>query len=141
MKRQEIGRFSLVTLADKEYEFIVFDNNLIDCPELYIGNADYMYVKPRLELVVKYLTKNGMKYSTYSIGLKKEDSIKEIKIEDDLFDYMKKNNMIVYSTDMAYLYNFKDKDGFDRSKKSGRPFKWAEKKGPVLTKQKQGQYN
>ena len=48
--------------------------------------------------------------------------------------------MIRYSTDMAYLYGFKDKSGYDREFKEGHPFKWTEKKGPILVKQKKGKY-
>ena len=35
--------------------------------------------------------------------------------------------MIMYSTDMAHLYGFKDKEGQVRSFKEGHPFKWAKK--------------
>ena len=48
--------------------------------------------------------------------------------------------MITYSTAMAYLYGFPDKDGFDWKRHSqGEPFKRV--KGPVLEKQKNGCFN
>ena len=67
--------------------------------------------------------------------------IESVEIDADLLAYMRLNNMIMYSTDMAYLYGFKDKSGYDREFKEGHPFKWAKKKGPILVKQKKGKYN
>ena len=56
------------------------------------------------------------------------------------FYYLKEHNMITYSTAMAYLYGFPDKDGFDWKRHSqGEPFKRV--KGPVLEKQKNGCFN
>ena len=40
-------------------------------------------------------------------------------IGDELFEYLNLNNMIMYSTDMAYLYNFIDKDGLILGKHKG----------------------
>jgi hypothetical protein len=68
-------------------------------------------------------------------------NISRVSIDDDLFDYLRMHNMIMYSTDMAYLYGFKNKRGYDREVKEGHPFKHAEKKGPILVKQRKGQYN
>ena len=52
--------------------------------------------------------------------------------------------MIRYSNDMAYLYGFEDKQGFDSEPNYygvGSPFKWAKKKGPILSRQRKGQFN
>ena len=52
--------------------------------------------------------------------------------------------MIIYSNDMAYLYGFNDKNGYDSDPNHygvGSPYKWAKKKGPILVKQKKGQFN
>ena len=52
--------------------------------------------------------------------------------------------MIRYSTDMAYLYGFEDKNGYDSEPGYygvGSPYKWAKKKGPILVKQRKGQFN
>ena len=47
--------------------------------------------------------------------------------------------MIRYSTDMAYLYNFPDKNGYD-IKDQRRAFKWA-KPAKVLELQRRGFFN
>ena len=65
-------------------------------------------------------------------------------IDSDLFEYLKQNGMIMYSNDMAYLYNFEDKNGYDSDPRHdgvGSPYKWAKKKGPILVKQRRGQFN
>lgn len=139
MRSKEIGRFYATTYGNVEYEFIVFDDATIECPQLYMICIEKAVLKPRLELIARF----GNKFDIRNLGYEniKEELVKEFKIDDNLFDFLKENELITYSTDMAYLYNFKDKEGFDIKRKGGRPFKWAEKKGPVLTKQKQGQYN
>ena len=104
----------------------------MDCPAI---GAEFIYrivIKPRFQLFSKKFTYiNPAKYGGHIDGL-----IREYNISDDLFDYLVEHNMIMYSTDMAYLYGFKDKSGYDREFKGGNPFKWAEKKGPILVKQK-----
>ena len=54
--------------------------------------------------------------------------------------YMKDNNMIMYSVEMAYLYDFVNKDGFDLSHKT-TVFKRVKDKSKILEKQKKGIYN
>ena len=52
--------------------------------------------------------------------------------------------MIRYSNDMAYLYEFEDKSGYDSDPRHygvGSSYKWAKKKGPILVKQRKGQFN
>ena len=52
--------------------------------------------------------------------------------------------MIRYSNDMAYLYGFTDTKGYDSDPRHygvGSPYKWAKKKGPILVKQRKGQFN
>lgn len=79
------------------------------------------------------------KYRLDEEGLYRFDSsndpkhlIKEFSFDEGVFEYLKENNMIHYSTDMAYLYNFVDKEGFDYDNKKGKPYKHAIKKGKVL---------
>ena len=70
--------------------------------------------------------------------------IEDYDIEENLFAYLKANGMIRYSNDMAYLYGFEDKQGFDSEPNYygvGSPFKWAKKKGPILSRQRKGQFN
>lgn len=57
---------------------------------------------------------------------------------------MKQHEMIRYSNDMAYLYEFEDKSGYDSDPRHygvGSSYKWAKKKGPILVKQRKGQFN
>lgn len=57
------------------------------------------------------------KYYKYNVPASNngEDSqlIDNYDIDEDLFDYLKQNGMIRYSNDMAYLYGFNDKIGYD----------------------------
>ena len=97
----------------------MFDDNTIDCPTLGLQDYNYIELKPRFEL-------HGH------------------KVDEELFDYLKHNGMIRYSNDMAYLYGFEDKNGYDSEPGYygvGSPYKWAKKKGPILVKQRKGQLN
>ena len=53
---------------------------------------------------------------------------------------MIKNNLAYISTEMAVLYGFNKKYGFDIIEKRNS-FKWANKKGLILSKQKEGIFN
>lgn len=136
METKEIGRFKAITFEGLVYEFIVYNNKTLDCPIINEYRMDSIILKPKFELIIanhfhELTTKNG--YST--------ELIKDYIIDDELFKYLKNNNMIFYSTDMAYLYNFIDKDGYDKKRKNGRAFKHARKKGNILEKWKNGEFN
>ena len=129
MEKYEIGRFYATSFNDIVFEFIVFNNNTIDCPKLGISSfnrigKDFYYT---------YDAKGTQKYTSCP------ELIGSYDIDEDLFDYLKQNGMIRYSTDMAYLYGFSDKNGYDSDSRHygvGSPYKWAKKKGPILIKQK-----
>ena len=115
------GKYGGGTFArsDIAFEFIVFDDNTIDCPTLGLQDYNYIELKPRFEL-------HGH------------------KVDEELFDYLKQNGMIRYSNDMVYLYGFIDTKGYDSNPRHygvGSPYKWAKKKGPILVKQRKGQLN
>lgn len=156
MKRVEIGRFNAVSFNGEQYEFIVYrddystySNNTIICASMPMDEAKGIYVKPRPELwdanhyhsIIQ--EKRGYPDQTRLI--------KEFNICDELFKYMNDRGMLLYSIDMAYMYNFIDKDGFDKEKvrgksngkvkRKGRAFKHASKKGEILTKWKNGEFN
>ena len=139
MEKQVIGVFTAVTFDNEVHEFIVYDNHTIDCPKLNLESMYRINLKPRFELYgddIWYISKAPSKI--------RDGLIREYNIDSDLFDYLKSNGMIRYSVDMAYLYGFEDKKGFDS--KSGycgisSPYKWAKKKGPILVKQKNGKFN
>ena len=137
MEKKEIGRFYATRFDEKVYEFIVNSDKTMDCPAIGAKSIYRIVIKPRFELFSKnHSCINPAKHGGHTEGL-----IREYNIDDDLFVYLRQNSMIMYSTDMAYLYGFKDKSGYDRYAKEGHPFKWAEKKGPILVKQKKGIYN
>lgn len=137
MERQEIGRFYAVRFDGQVYEFVVYNDYTMDCPIL---GGKFIYriaIKPRFEL----FSRIGSCINPAKTGGHTEGLIKDYIIDDELFDYLKSRNMIMYSIDMAYLYGFKNKEGYDKEFKEKHPFKRAEKKGPILVKQKRGQYN
>lgn len=137
MEKQEIGRFYATSFDESVYEFIVNSDATIDCPTIGAESAYEILIKPRFEL---YSKKRCYRNSAKRDG-NIDCLIKNYDIDDNLFDYLREHNMITYSIDMAYLYDFNDKNGYDMRFQNGRPFKWAEKKGPILVKQKKGQYN
>jgi len=136
MGKQEIGSFYAVTFDDRVYEFIVYNDGTMDCPAINATEIYRMKLKPRF----KIFSNNIKSFNPARTGII-DDLIKNFMIDDELFAYLKKQNMIMYSTDMAYLYGFNEKRGFDREFKEGHPFKWAEKKGPILVKARNGQFN
>ena len=149
MKRLEVGRFTAVSFKGESYEFIVYNDNSIDCPKMEIWGMNGIHTKPRPEL---WDSKTWYPVIRENYGYPDQTRlIKEFNIDDELFKYLDLNNMIMYSTDMAYLYNFIDKDGFDKEKvrgksngkvkRKGRAFKHASKKGEILTKWKNGEFN
>ena len=50
MERQEIGRFYATTFNGITFEFIVFNNNTIDCPALNLRSFSRIDLKPRFVL-------------------------------------------------------------------------------------------
>lgn len=111
-------------------------NSAIDAPMKRI------YLSPRFLLANPYQEMPG-KTNYFRLNIYKDSKylIEKYTFDEGVFEYMKENNMIYYSTDMAYLYDLPIKEGYDYYKKSGRPYKHALKKGPILVKQKKGIYN
>lgn len=137
MGRLELGRFYAIRFDEQVYEFIVYSDNTIDCPSLGMEFIRKVILSPRFDLWCKNCDFTNPAPRGISDGL-----IKEYSIDDDLFNYLRENNMIKYSTDMAYLYDFPNKKGYDSYiRKESNPFKRAQKKGPILVKWKNGQYN
>lgn len=141
MNKQEIGRFYATSFNNIVFYFIVYDNNTMDCPTLNISSFERIELKPRFilrgkDFYYKYDAKAEKKYSNTP------ELIGNYNIDDDLFAYLKDNKMIRYSTDMAYLYDFTDKSGYDDNQYGVRsPYKRARKKGPILQMQKKGYFN
>ena len=137
MKKYESGRFYAKRFYEKVYEFIVYIDNTMECPALGLEVIHRIVLSPRFDLVGKDFTFVNPAPLGVIDGL-----IKEYIIDDDLFEFLEERNMIMYSTDMAYLYDFQNKKVYDSCNgKEKRPFKKAMKKGPILVKWKNGQYN
>ena len=135
MNSTSCPNISTININEKTYEFIVNTDNTIDLPELGLKEINKVVIKPRFELV-KFAPSPKI---LNPIG-DKGKLIKNFEINEDLFKHLKDNYMIRYSTEVAYLYGFKDKEGVDKRSK-GHPFKWAEKKGPILVKQRNGEFH
>ncbi len=135
--RSIIGTFSASTFSGKQIDFTVFNDNTIDCPTFGLNKYHKIIIKPRFEMakIGNYIYTYDVKPIDKNYGI--NDLIAQYNIEKDVFNYMKSNEMIRYSTDMAYLYGFSDKNGYDIETKS-EAFKRARKKGPILQKQKEG---
>ena len=120
MEKQEIGKFYATSFNDIVFEFIVFDDNTIDCPTLGLQDYNYIELKPRFELHGHKLDEEGNFYDfkSYTYDVKPKEKYKNplelignYDIDEELFDYLKQNGMIRSSNDMAYLYGFTDTKG------------------------------
>ena len=136
MEKMEIGSFYARTVFGRQIEFIVYDDYTMACPDLEFDTIYRLYIKPRFVLKVDY----GY-YTYYQPNCKHPELIVNYDIDEDLFRFLKVNEMISYSVDMAYLYGFEDTNGYDVERKEGSPYKWAKKKGPILSRQKRGFFN
>ena len=100
----------------KVYEFIVNSDATMDYLAIGAESIYRIVIKPRFELFSRENSCiNPAKHGGHIDGV-----IREYNISDDLFDYLREHNMIMYSTDMAYLYGFKNKSGYDREFKEKR---------------------
>lgn len=141
MEKQEIGRFYAISFDGVVIEFIVYADNTMSCPLLNVDSFRKIDLKPRFRIW------DENRYYDYNVPASRfgeSQLIGNYDIEDELFVYLKENSMIKYSNDMAYLYGFNDKCGYDSEPRHygvGSPYKWAKKKGPILVKQRKGQFN
>ena len=139
MEKVLIGFFDLVAFNGKVYPFLVYNDKTMDCPLLNIEKISKLYLKPRFEIET-----DGVVYKLSS-QMESQELIGGVVYDEDIFAYLYDNEMISFSTDVAYLYDLPIKEGFDYEQKrrgvnSGTPYKWASKKGPILTRQKSGDF-
>ena len=135
MEKKMIAKFSAKMFSGKVLEFLVYNDRTMDCPELGVTGIYRMVLKPRFRL----FSNNHGRFN-YSKKGTIDELIKEYIIDENVFRLLRDNNMILFSTDMAFLYDLPDKEGYDAIF-NRRPYKWAEKRGPILAKQKNGMYN
>lgn len=149
ISQEEIKYFSAVTYGNNKYHFAVTPKNEIYCCEFDTNiPANLLELKPNFVLrdqsrrtiftLVDYL-KDKNRYSPDGSPL-----IREYIIDDELFEYLIKNNMIIYSTDMAKLYGFDPKYAHDAHYQT-RAFKHyrynPNGKTKILSRQKQGKFH
>ena len=133
-----VGSFNLKTFGGKVYKFECLNNGLMYCKDITMYPLYRIVLKPLFDLYG--LNEYGNKVSIFIPRNKANDYIESVDIDNDLLNYMRMRNMIMYSTDMAYLYNLPSKDGYDRLYQK-RAFKHVKDKSKVLMKQRRGYYN
>lgn len=138
----EIKYFSAVTFDNNIYHFAVTPEGEIYCNEFGISIPAYL-----LELKPNFVLRDQSKRTLYSLDdhinnrNKSKALIKEFIIEPELFNYLRENHMIIYCTDMAFLYGFDPKYAYDAysQKRAFKSYRNNEKKKTkILAKQKQG---
>ena len=81
MEKQEIGKFYATSFNDIVIEFIVFDDNTIDCPTLGLQDYNSIELKPKFELHGHKIDKDGNFYDfksyTYEVKPKEKFKIPE----------------------------------------------------------------
>ena len=145
MEKQEIGKFYATSFNGNSTEFIVYNDNTMDCPSQGIYSFKKLHIKPR------FVMWKDRDYYIYNASSKQIGETSQLifnyKIDEELFKYLKEKEMIKYSTDMAHLYRFSDKNGFDKGRtysyNAKNNYKWVLKKAPesILEKQKKGYFN
>lgn len=112
IKKEVVGSFNLITTQDTEICFKVYDDNTMGCDKIEHENIKRLIIKPRFELYTFEYSKSGKtKFIAHYVS--PFSYIKKYDIDDDMFDYLKCHGMISYSTEMAFVYGFKDKRGYD----------------------------
>ena len=136
MEAKVVGRFVAQTFGVKSYEFIVRDDKTMYCEEFPEFSCCRMSIQPRFSLLSedKSRTLSPIPVGN-AVGL-----ICSFEFDENVFEYLKKNHMIVYSTDMAHFYNLPDKNGYDIDFQK-RAFKRVRDKEKILLKQKHGIFN
>lgn len=142
MNNNEMKYFSAVSFDNNTYHFSVSPDGEIYCNEFGISIPAYV-----IELKPNFVLRDQGKRTLYSLDdhinnrNKTKSLIKEFIIDPELFDYLRINHMIVYSTDMAFLYGFDPRYAYDAYSQT-RAFKSYRnnelKRTKILAKQKQG---
>lgn len=143
-----IGQFFAITFDDQVYNFIVTDQLSLYCPQ--IGEErliESLAIKPNFEIRLK---KGSLRYAVDLAKRHRGDSyyedgknlpyVAKYIIPEHLVDVLVANEVISYSTDMAYLYGLNPDYAYDFYFQT-RAFKHVPDKSNILVKQKKGQYN
>lgn len=134
MENKIVGKFTAKTFDNKVYEFIVKEDGYIYWDLLPGKKIKRFILKPKFELCIE-----GNEYRI----LDNKSSLELVEtyfISTELLKFLIKNNRIMYSVDMSYLYDIEEKYGYDRYEQK-RAFKRVKDKTKILSKQKQGIFN
>lgn len=143
-----IGQFWAITFDNQVYNFIVTDQLSLYCPQIGENRQiKSLAIKPNFEICLNGgslrhavdLAKRHRGESYYENGEKIPYVAKYI-IPEQLIGVLVANEVISYSTDMAYLYGLNPDYACDRKFK-GRAFKHVSDKRNILVKQRRGIYN
>lgn len=145
-----VGWFYIVAFNGQKYEFfatedkrIYFSNFEIDNEWLEEQIGTYVTIMRLKPIISVYCDTQLYKWDSCFFECKKyhpDTFIKEIIIPEELEDFMVENNMLCYSTDMAYFYDLKNKSAAFDYQYNKRAFKHT-KGTKILVKQKQGKFN
>lgn len=136
---KEQGRFTATTFDKQIYEFIVYNNGSMKSEQLPTTKSiRRLIIKPNFEAI---LERNGhLQLNTYSVPKSSRKFVQEYNISDELLEYLYANQMVMYSTDMAYLYDLDKRYAYDIQYQK-RAFKHKKDPEKQLIKQKQGYFD
>lgn len=148
--KEPIKQFFGVTQNNHIYHFI------IDCDDkkIYCCEFGLDYAGSIIEIKPNFVLRNEESQTIYSLNdylrehpEKKEDNqenktqthlIRNYIIEPEIFNYLIENKMIMFSHDMAMLYNLNTEYAYDARYKTNAFKHLHHDKTKILTKQKQG---
>lgn len=134
------GRFNAVTFDDQVYEFVVDNEGYIYCDAIVKDRAiKRLIMKPNFEAIFV----NGGWISCDCLARMnggRKSLIKSFNISPQLVRDLALNWNIIYSTDMACLYELDPEYAYDKDYQT-RAFKYVKNPAKRLVKQKQGIFN
>lgn len=151
--REPIKQFFAVTYDNQIYHLFISNvDNKIYCCEFGLDYAgDMIEIKPNFVLrnqgyatvycLNDYLRENPDQKKPHITPEDPKQQYSLIRcfiIEPYVFEYLKENNMIIYSHDMSILYNLDSQHAFDSRFKTNAFKKHRRDKSKILTKQKKG---
>ena len=155
--KEPIMQFFGVTRDNEIYHFFIdSDDKKIYCCEFGLDYAgSIIEIKPNFVLrnsnyetvynLKEYLRENPSKIITknYQEGIIKPQTklIQNYIIEPSILKYLIDNTMIMYSHDMALLYNLDTNYSYDKHQKNNAFKRQRRDKTKILIKQKQGIFN
>lgn len=145
MDLEKVRYFSAVTYDDSTYKFAVTPKD-----EIYCYEFDITKPTKKIELKPNFILRDKTGRSFYGLDdfyrerKLKKSLIREWIIDEELFEYLIDNQMIMYSTQMALLYGLDPQYAFDAHYQK-RAFKSSRnnpaKRKRVLQPMKSGKFN